>query len=71
MGSAATIALADALHSSSASARIAAARALALNQDPDAIPALYAALDGASSLVEYWAIEGLERRGLGMVYFPP
>jgi HEAT repeat protein len=71
MGSAATIALADALHSSSASTRIAAARALALNQDPDAIPALYTALEGASSLVEYWAIEGLERRGLGMVYFPP
>lgn len=70
-GSAATSALAEALQSTSATTRIAAARALAFNQDPGAIPALYAALEDASSLVEYWAIEGLERRGLGMVYFPP
>lgn len=70
-GSAATSVLAEALQSSSASARIGAARALALNLDPEAIPALYAALGDASSMVEYWAIEGLELRGLGMVYFLP
>lgn len=71
MGSVGTSALAEALQSSSAAARIGAARALALNLDPAAIPALYAALEDASNMVEYWAIEGLERRGLGMVYFPP
>jgi HEAT repeat protein len=71
MGSAATPALAEALQSSSAAAHIGAARSLALNLDPGAIPALYAALENPSSLVEYWAIEGLERRGLGMVYFMP
>ena len=70
-GSAATSILAEALQSASASARIGAARALALNLDPGAIPALYAALGDVSNMVEYWAIEGLERRGLGMVYFLP
>jgi HEAT repeat protein len=71
MGSVATPALAEALQSSSAAARIGAARSLALNLDPGAVPALYAALEDPSSLVEYWAVEGLERRGLGMVYFLP
>ena len=71
MGSAAISALAEALQLPSATARIGAARALALNLDSGAIPALFAALEDASGLVEYWAIEGLERRGLGMVYFPP
>ncbi|MBM3122987.1 MAG: HEAT repeat domain-containing protein, partial [Chloroflexi bacterium] len=51
--------------------RMGAVRALAMNEDPGAIPALYAALEDPSSMVEYWAGEGLERRGLGMVYFQP
>ena len=71
MGSVATPALAQAVRSSSAVTRIGAVRALALNQDPDAVPALYAALEDSSSMVEHWAVDGLERRGLGMVYFPP
>jgi len=71
MGSIASPALAEAARSSSAATRIGAVRALARNQDPDAIPALYAALEDASSMVEHWAVDGLERRGLGMVYFPP
>jgi len=71
MGSAASAALAQAARSSSAVTRIGAVRALAFNQDPDAIPALYAALEDSSSMVEHWAVDGLERRGLGMVYFPP
>jgi HEAT repeat protein len=71
MGSVASPALAEAARSSSAATRIGAVRSLALNQDPDAIPALYAALEDDSSMVEHWAVEGLERRGLGMVYFPP
>ena len=71
MGSVASPALAQAARSSSAVTRIGAVRALALNQDPGAIPALYAALEDDSSMVEHWAVDGLERRGLGMVYFPP
>jgi HEAT repeat protein len=71
MGSVASAALAQAARSSSAVTRIGAVRALALNQDPDAVPALYAALEDDSGLVEHWAVDGLERRGLGMVYFLP
>ncbi|MCX6072396.1 MAG: HEAT repeat domain-containing protein, partial [Chloroflexi bacterium] len=50
MGSAATPALAEALQLPSATARIGAARALALNLDSGAIPALFAALEDASGL---------------------
>ena len=46
-------------------------RALALIGDPRAIPALYNALTDDSFLVEYWAEEGLERLGVGMVFFKP
>ncbi len=48
-----------------------AARALALIGDPGAIPALFNALDGDSTLLEYWANEGLERMGVGMSFFKP
>ncbi len=51
-------------------ARLEAARALACIGDERALPALFEALDG-SALLEYWANEGLERMGLGMVYFKP
>jgi HEAT repeat protein len=71
LGSVGSSALAEAVRSGSAVTRIGAARALALNEDPDAAPALFAALDDPSAMVEYWAAEGLERRGLGMVYFSP
>jgi HEAT repeat protein len=48
-----------------------ATRALAKIGDPRAIPELCIALDGGSALIEYWASEGLERMGVGMVYFKP
>ena len=51
--------------------RIEAARALALNADPAAIPLLFSLLDDPSSLVSYWAERGLEDHGQGMVYFLP
>jgi HEAT repeat protein len=70
-GAAATAALAQAAKDPSPAVRIGAVRALAMNDDPGAIPALYAALEDPSAMVEYWACEGLERRGLGMVYFLP
>lgn len=71
LGALGTPALAQAATDPSPATRIAAVRALALNEDPAAIPALYAALEDASALVEHWATDGLERRGLGMVYFRP
>jgi HEAT repeat protein len=49
--------------------RVEAARALALLTDPRAVPALFAALDDESPLIEHWADQGLQRRGIGMTFF--
>jgi len=46
-----------------------AARALALIGDTAAIPALFKALEDESVLVQSWAEEGLERMGVGQIYF--
>lgn len=51
--------------------RVNAARALAFIGDPAAIPALFRALEDESNLVQHWADEGLERMGVGQVYFQP
>jgi HEAT repeat protein len=48
-----------------------AARALALIADQSAIPALFHALEDDSVLVQHWADEGLNRMGVGQVYFKP
>jgi HEAT repeat protein len=48
-----------------------AMRALALIGDQRSIPFLFDALDSDSMLMEYWANEGLERMGVGMVFFKP
>jgi HEAT repeat protein len=52
-------------------ARMLVVRCLAEIGDQRAIPALLAALDEDSLLMEYWANEGLEKMGLGMAYFFP
>jgi len=52
-------------------ARINAVRALAEIVDHRAIPALMAALEDASVMIQHWAEEGLERLGLNMVYLKP
>ncbi len=49
--------------------RFLAARALAHLAAPESIPALFHALEDDSSLVQYWADEGLDRLGVGMLYF--
>lgn len=51
--------------------RSALARALARLADTRAIPALFRALDDDSAIVQHWADEGLERMGVGQVYFRP
>ena len=71
LGEAATPALLELLPSSPANTRLLIVRALAEIGDPRAIPALFAALEDDSALVEYWANEGLERMGVGMVFFSP
>ena len=63
--------LLELLSSGGPKARVEAARALALIGDTRAIPALFGVLDEDSALLEYWAEQGLERMGVGMVFFSP
>lgn len=55
----------------SPSARVEAARALALIGDTRAIPALFKLLDSESAMLEHWATEGLQKMGVGMAFFKP
>jgi HEAT repeat protein len=71
IGEAAVPALIVVIQTTAWPARCLAARALARIGDPRAIPTLYAALDDDSALMEYWAAEGLERLGVGMLLFTP
>lgn len=71
LGEAAVPALLEVLASGAQGARLRAVRALALIGDKRAIPALFAALSEDSVLMDYWANEGLDRMGLGMVFFDP
>jgi len=52
-------------------ARCEAMRALALIVDERSVPTLFDALDDDSTLIDYWANEGLERLGIGMTFFSP
>ena len=71
IGKEAIPALAEALHSSHPASRGEAARALAKMELQDAIPVLYSAAEDPSAIVQYWVEDGLERLGMGMVYFKP
>ncbi len=71
IGEAATPALIETLREGHPAARIEAARALAQIGDKRSIPALFEALDSPSPFVEHWANEGLERMGVGMMFFNP
>lgn len=51
--------------------RLEAIRALSKIGDERSIPVLFDALDDGSALVEYWASEGLEKMGVGMVFYKP
>jgi HEAT repeat protein len=71
IGEAAVPILLEVMQNGARPARLEAVRALATIGDPRAIPALFAALDQDSALMEYWASEGLERMGVGMLFFKP
>jgi HEAT repeat protein len=71
LGSEAISPLTLALRAEEPAVRIEAARALASIDDPAVIPALFAALSDPSTLVVHWAEEGLNRSGVGMVFFKP
>ncbi|MES0359989.1 MAG: HEAT repeat domain-containing protein [Anaerolineales bacterium] len=64
-------ALLEVMENKSQPARLEAARALGEIGDPRAIPALFKALDEDSAILEHWAGEGLEKMGIGMVFFNP
>ena len=63
--------LISAMESPDTAVRIEAVRALAAIKDHQAIHALFSALDDPSHIVSYWAEQGLNRLGIGMVYFKP
>jgi HEAT repeat protein len=63
--------LLDAMQNGEHIVRLEAVRALAKIGDESAIPALFEALDDRSALIEYWANEGLEKMGVGMVFYKP
>ena len=71
IGAQAVPALLNILEGEGGPVRMEAARALAHIGDHRSIPALFKALDEDSALLEYWANEGLERMGVGMVFFKP
>jgi HEAT repeat protein len=71
IGEAAAPALIQSLQSENVGVRVQAARALAASKLPDAIPALFEALNDPSYLVAYWAEEGLRRMNVGMLFFDP
>ncbi len=71
IGTGAVPALLDSLEKGRLPVRLEAARALAQIGDTRAIPAFFKALDEDSALLEYWANEGLERMGVGMMFFKP
>jgi HEAT repeat protein len=52
-------------------ARLEVVRALAKIGDERAIAVLFDALEDGSALIEYWASEGLEKMGVGMVFYKP
>lgn len=59
------------MENGSQSARLEAVRALAHIGDQRSIPTLFSALNEESAIIEYWANEGLEKMGVGMVFFKP
>lgn len=71
IGSEAVPRLLEALHQGDQPMRVEAVRALAKIGDQRSIPALFEALDESSALIEYWASEGLEKMGVGMVFYRP
>lgn len=71
IGKPAIPALTQALQSVHPSVRVEATRALALMELPETIPILFDASEDPSTMVQHWIDEGLNRLGLGMVFFEP
>jgi HEAT repeat protein len=69
LGSEAVSPLTVALRSKDPAVRIEAVRALAHIDDPAVVPTLFAALSDPSAIVVHLAEEGLNRMGIGTVFF--
>jgi HEAT repeat protein len=64
-------ALLDLVQEGNQKARLEAVRTLAMIGDQRAIATLFEVSQEDSAVIEYWANEGLERLGIGMVFFNP
>lgn len=71
IGEAAVLPLLEVVKTAKQAARLEAVRALALIADPRAAVTLLEVCKEDSVMMEYWANEGFERMGMGMVYFKP
>lgn len=71
IGGAAVPSLIEVVKQGAQSARILALRALAEIKDHRAIPIMMKVMEEESSLLQYWAREGLDRLGLDMIYMKP
>lgn len=71
IGEPATGTLLDILAHDDQPARLEAVRALAAIGDYNSVSVLFALLDDDSAIIEYWANQGLEKMGIGMVFFEP
>jgi HEAT repeat protein len=71
IGEPAVLPLIEAVKNADQAARLEAVRALALIADPRAAPVLMEVCKENSVMMEYWANEGFERMGMGMVYLQP
>ena len=71
IGKAATLPLIQVVKEGRKTARLEAVRALAAIGDEDSIATLFSLLEEDSTLMQYWAEEGLEKMGIGMMFFDP
>lgn len=71
IGKPAILALTQALQSANSSVRVEAARTLAMMEIPETIPILFDASGDPSTMVQHWTEQGLNKLGVGMVFFEP
>ncbi len=71
LGTPAIPALSKSLQSANPAVRGDAARTLALMEVPETISLLFAAAEDPSTMVQHWIEEGINRLGVGMIFFDP
>jgi len=71
IGEGATNALMIVVKKGSPAAKVEATRVLSAIGDPNSISTLFGLLEEESTLIRHWAEEGLNKMGIGMVFFKP